>query len=169
VVAPPVLRTGAASPRSVLAGALLLALLAGCGPPPQVEPTPEGPLPGPGTPAVPATPPAGPIPPPTTPPLTPGDEAVDCDGQPDGADLLDVLHAADLLDADGDADVVEGPLCAGDWQYAVIIVPDRDPLQVITSGAPGDLTLVTAGTDVCTVEVRVRAPRGIRVAAACVS
>lgn len=158
-------------PFAVRAGAALLlgaALLAGCGPPPEVEPTPGGPLPGPGTPGSPTTPSPGQPGHAAPPPTTPDDEAVSCDGEPGEAEVLAVLHDEGLLDEDVDASVVEGPLCADDWQYAVISVPDRDPLQVLTTGPPDDLTLVTAGTEVCTVEVRVHAPRGIRVAASCV-
>jgi hypothetical protein len=159
VVSPPALRAATAL-------LLVLALTVACGPPPQVEPTPAGPLPGPGSPG-PATPspvlPGG-----MTPPPTPDDDAVSCDGQPTADQVLDVLRDAELLDGDIGASVVEGPLCAEGWQYAVISVPDRDPLQVITSGEPDALTLVTAGTDVCTVEVRVHAPRGIRAVASCV-
>jgi hypothetical protein len=161
VVSPPARRTGAALMLSAL-------LLAGCGPPPQVEPTPEGPLPGPGTPRAPTTPASG-GPGPVPPAPTPGqDEAVDCDGSPGEDEVLAVLREADLLDADVEASLLQGPLCAGEWQYAVVSVPDRDPLQVITSGPPDELALVTAGTEVCTVEVRVHAPRGIRAAASCV-
>jgi hypothetical protein len=161
VVSPPARRTVAAMMPSAF-------LLAGCGPPPQVEPTPDGPLPGPDTPQTPSMPaPGGPGPAPAT-PTTGQDEAVDCDGNPGEDEVLAVLREADLLDADVEVSLLEGPLCAGDWQYAVVSVPDRDPLQVITSGPPDELTLVTAGTEVCTVEVRVHAPRGIRAAASCV-
>jgi hypothetical protein len=95
--------------------------------------------------------------------------AIDCGGQPDQAELLDLLRTEGMLSGDAEAEVVTGPLCAGGWQYSVVRVPDLDPLQVVTRGEPGDLALVTAGTDVCTVEVRIQAPPGIRDAAACVS
>lgn len=168
VVPPPAVRTAAAL---LFSTALLFsaALLAGCGPPPQVAPTPDGPLPGPDTPGSPGADQPGPsgTPPPVTPTPAP-DEAVGCDGRPDAEQVLTVLRAAGMLDDDADATVVEGPLCAADWQYAVVRVPDLDPLHVVTSGEPDDLELVTAGTDVCTVEVRVHAPRGIRAVASCV-
>lgn len=143
------------------------ALLAGCGPPPEVAPTPGGPLPGQSTPGPPA-------PPPGQPPFSgsgsapEGSVAIDCAGQPGDDAVLAVLDDNDMLPDGADATVVEGPLCAGDWQFTVVRVADRDPLQVITSGPPDDLTLVTAGTDVCTIEVRVNAPLGIRAAASCV-
>jgi hypothetical protein len=150
-------------------GALLplgVTLLLGCGPPPQVEPTPDAPLPGQGTPGSPAAPSPGQPAPASPLPGTEEPEAVECDGEPDANAVLAALREAGLLDAD--AEVVEGPLCADDWQYAVVAVPDRDPLQVITSGPPDELTLETAGTEVCTIEVRVHAPRAIRAVAGCV-
>jgi hypothetical protein len=159
---------------ALAAGVALLAsatLLAGCGAPPDLDdpagptaPPPSGsasglpPLPS-GAPGLPVTPSAG-----------FGDTvAVSCAGQPDQAELLDLLRAEGLLGADADAQVVTGPLCAGDWQYTVVTVPDLDPLQVVTQGEAGALQLVTAGTDVCTPEVRVQAPGGIRDLAACLS
>jgi hypothetical protein len=149
---------------ALLAGVVLLA---GCGPPPQVAPTPEGPLPGPVVPS-----PTTAAPPPPSPGTTTTaagqDVAVDCAGQPGADQVVAVLRAARLLPDGAQATVIEGPLCAGTWQYAVVSVPDRDPLQVITSGPPDALTLVTAGTEVCTVQVRVNAPPGIRAAASCV-
>ena len=54
------------------------------------------------------------------------------------------------------------PQCAGTWQYSVVTVTGRDPLAVVTRGAPTALTLVTAGTNVCTIPVRTSAPPGIR-------
>jgi hypothetical protein len=143
-------------------------LLTACGPPPEATPTPEGPLPGPTTPGRPTAPAPAPPPPAATGTVPDGSVAVDCDGRPGGADVLALLRGEDLLADDTEASVVEGPLCAADWQFTVVRVPDRDPLQVITSGPPDDLTLVTAGTDVCTIEVRVHAPAGIRTAAGCV-
>ena len=63
--------------------------------------------------------------------------------------------------------VQSGPLCAGGWQYTVVLPDRREPLQVVTRGEPDALTMVTAGTDVCTIEVRSAAPQGIRSAAHC--
>lgn len=151
--------------------AALTAALAGCGAPGGLAPTPEGSLPAPPT----AGPPGSVSPTTGTATPAPGgstgtgdDTAVDCGGEPDVDSILALLRAETLLPEDADVTVREGPLCAADWQYTVIAVPDRDPLQVVTSGAPDDLTLVTAGTGVCTVEVRVQAPPGIRNVASCV-
>ena len=94
--------------------------------------------------------------------------ATSCNGDPGPEHILVLLRDEGLLADDTEATVAEGPLCADGWQYTVVVVPDRDPLQVVTSGQTGDLALVTAGTDVCTVEVRVRAPIGIRTVASCV-
>jgi hypothetical protein len=144
-----------------------LAPLSGCGVPPHLAP-PEGPLPRPTSPGSLTTPtPATPTAPAAT--NTPADTSVvvDCAGEPDSDEVLAVLRDDGLL-ADTTATVVEGPLCAAGWQLTVVSVADRDPLQVVTSGQPGDLTLVTAGTDVCTIEVRVHAPPGIRRVAGCV-
>lgn len=58
--------------------------------------------------------------------------------------------------------VVSGPLCAADWQYTVLDVTGHEQLQVVTRGSGGAPRLVTAGTDVCTVEVRAAGPPGIR-------
>jgi len=93
--------------------------------------------------------------------------AVDCGGEPSGEEMIALLVDEEVLDADANARVTDGPRCAGTWQYAVVSVPSLDPLQVVTQGEPDDLELVTAGTDVCTPEVRIQAPQGIRTSAAC--
>ncbi|MPZ27393.1 MAG: hypothetical protein GEV12_13520 [Micromonosporaceae bacterium] len=148
-------------------------LLAGCGPPPGLDDDPRGPA-GSGAPTTgassPAFPPNTAIGPSGGPGLSPAEgAATDCAGQPDGEEVLDLLRDEEVLGTGAEAEVVEGPLCADTWQYAVVNVPDLDPLQVVTRGEDGDLELVTAGTDVCTVEVRIQAPPGIRDAASCVS
>jgi hypothetical protein len=60
-----------------------------------------------------------------------------------------------------------GPLCAGTWQYTILVVPQREPLQVVSQGTGTSLMLVTAGTDVCTDRIRTQAPAGIILAAHC--
>jgi hypothetical protein len=151
---------------------LQLVLLAACGRPPEVgeSPTPQSP---PAT--APATSTVNPTAPGTAIPTvgpsgSPGfseDFAQPCGGEPSDGELLALLRDEGLLDQGSGAEVAEGPLCAGDWQYAVVTVPDLDPLLVVTQGEPDNLELVTAGTDVCTPEVRIQAPPGIRSAAAC--
>jgi hypothetical protein len=159
--------------RPALAAVLLsigAALLAGCGPPPDPPELPAPPASPPAIPsgAVPPTPggvvPGGPA------SQSPGfgeQIAVACGGEPGDDEILAVLRDEDLLGSGTEANVVDGPVCSGSWQYTVVSVPERDPLQVVTRGEPGDLELVTAGTDVCIPEVRIQAPPGIRGAAAC--
>lgn len=72
-----------------------------------------------------------------------------------------------LLPKTGTIAVPTGPLCAGTWQYTILTVTGKEPLQVVTQGTPTALKLVTAGTDVCSVEVRTHAPVGIVSAARC--
>lgn len=149
-----------------------LALAAGCGAPPELTDPPRAPLP---VPSSSASPPPSQRPPtfpgesgqPTDGPRFPEEIAMACAGQPGGEEIVETLRASNLLPAGVEAEVVDGPYCSGTWQYAMVSVPDRDPLQVITEGKPGALTLVTVGTDVCTVEVRMLAPAGIRAVAAC--
>lgn len=146
-------------------------LLAGCGAPPELTEEPAQ-VPPPGS----ATPSATPSPPRSGTPGLPGtpgpgnfpaEIAIACDGQPGPEELLALLQQEDLLTAGDDAEIVDGPFCSGEWQYAVVTVPDRDPLQVISRGPPDSLELVTAGTDVCTAEVRFQAPEGVQGAAGC--
>lgn len=165
-------------PTAVVLYALLLVAgvppLAGCGVPPELQQSP-GPAPYPAGTTSPTGPtPSAPAPPPEpTPTASPvpsfaEDPAVGCDGHPGRGEMITVLRTEGLLAAGAIARVTRGPLCAGSWQYAVVSVPDRDPLQVVTRGTPDALVLVATGTDVCTVEVRVNAPLGVRTAASCV-
>ncbi|HYN96340.1 MAG TPA: hypothetical protein VES42_21055, partial [Pilimelia sp.] len=93
--------------------------------------------------------------------------AVDCGGRPGAAAVVRVLRARGLIGGGARATVETGPLCAGEWQYTVVLVPGREPLAVVTRGQPGALRLVTAGTNVCSAAVRTTAPYGIRTAADC--
>lgn len=160
----------------MVAALALAAPLAACGPPPEYPAASGTPSPRLTPPALPTAAPGTLAPLPTRLPAPagppsgfPDDRAVRCGGRPDGDQVLALLRREDLLGPGLDARVTDGPLCAGDWQYTVVTVPDRDPLRVVTRGEPDDLTLVTAGTEVCTVEVRVQAPSGIRTVADCVS
>jgi hypothetical protein len=87
-----------------------------------------------------------------------------CAGHPTPDQIVALLRRSGtrFLPANAAVTFQTGPLCAGTWQYSVLLVPDHDPLQVVTEGASASLRLVTAGTDVCTVDVRVNAPAGIR-------
>jgi hypothetical protein len=90
--------------------------------------------------------------------------AVACGGRPAASDVLAVLRRAGVVTRVG-AQVVTGPMCAGTWQWSIVRMPDADPLQVVTRGPARALRLVTAGTNVCSVQVRSTAPAGIRAAA----
>ena len=94
--------------------------------------------------------------------------AIACGSYVTGQQVIALLRTtAGVLPSGANATVHTGPLCSGTWQYTVIQVPNRDPLRVVTSGSASSLKLVTAGTDVCTVDVRAVAPAGIRSAAEC--
>jgi hypothetical protein len=166
-----------------------LALLGGCGSPPQPLPTapPEpagsGTLPsvsaGPpsaigGYPTVPTVPPAIPTIPvvpvvptttrATTPPPTPAGR---CTSGPTRPQVLAVIKGRAGI-PDADLDVTEGPYCSGSWQFTIVGMAGDDtvePLLVVTTGRPAALRVVEAGTDVCTDRVADDAPPGIRVRA----
>ncbi|MEW2430007.1 hypothetical protein AB0877_18530 [Micromonospora sp. NPDC047644] len=153
----------------VLPMALAVAALAGCGAPPGLaEPT--------SVPTHTAAPtPSGPSTPPTTPPTTApslgtvtptpdaGLVATPCRNGPTGQRVLQLLRGrAGVLPANVRVQVRTGPLCAADWQFTVLTVTGHEELQVVTRGEPGSPVLVTAGTDVCTIEVRATSPAGIR-------
>lgn len=173
----------APSRRRTLFGALLVVAavtLAGCGAPPDLTRPRGDPVPSPshtvtpsapvGTPAPTGQPtaPGGPNVPVAT-PTTPGFgefTAVECAGRPSGSQLISFLRRTTrLLPSGGQVTVTSGPLCAGDWQYTVLQPRGYEPLQVVSTGAPSNLKLVTAGTNVCNAEVRATAPYGIRAVA----
>jgi hypothetical protein len=110
---------------------------------------------------------------PTTPPFAaptaaPESTTVACAGHPDAAQVIAALRRdRNLIAAGMTPRAVTGPLCAGSWQYTVLNVPDHEPLQVVTRGTGSSLTVVTAGTYVCTPEVTGAAPTGIVSAARC--
>ncbi|MFE9689744.1 hypothetical protein [Micromonospora sp. NPDC005806] len=140
--------------------------LAGCGAPPELSqpatpavaatatptPTPSA------TPSAPATP-AQPAPVPSPSDLV----ATPCPSGPSGDRVVALLRGpARVLPRNVRVKVRTGPLCAGGWQYTVLEVTGHEELQVVTQGKPTDLKLVTAGTDVCSAEVRAAGPPGIR-------
>jgi hypothetical protein len=158
---------------AALAGAVLTT---GCGVPPELRDPPGAVVPSPRT----APPTGGPttipsLPPteapstgqPTATPTFSEAQAVPCNGQPSAAQVLALLRrTSGLLPSGVNATVGSGtPLCAGTWQYTVVNMPRQDPMLVVTRGAPGALTLVTAGTNVCNIPVRSGAPAGIRTVA----
>ncbi|WP_233600920.1 MULTISPECIES: hypothetical protein [Micromonospora] len=147
--------------------AVLVAVLAlaGCGAPPELHQaatpvvtasTAPPPVPTP----TPSAPPAAP----TAPVSSPSDlVATACADGPTGDRVVSLLRGkAGVLPRGVRVTVRSGPLCGGGWQYTVLKVSGHEELQVVTRGRPGALELVTAGTDVCSVEVRAAGPPGIR-------
>lgn len=171
----PLPRTAVA--RRLTASGLLVGSLAltGCGTPPELRDPPGNRLPPPTATATPTavpttagirTPTPGPALTPTAP--TFGElTVVACQGKPTGEQVVALLRRSSSLLPRGVQVTVPapGPLCAGDWQYTVLQIADREPLQVVSKGPSTSLTLVTAGTDVCSIPVRTAAPAGIRTAA----
>jgi hypothetical protein len=170
----------------LLAGAV--ALLSGCGEPPQPLPTsppyvtsqaqiPPGQVP---TAALPTgLPPAYPgYPAPTTtatnapltksPTPTPS-HAAKCRTAPTGPQVLALIKGKPGIPNDP-LRIDEGPFCAGDWSFTTVEITgknadDVEPLLVVATGKGTTLTLVAAGSDVCTGPVQTGAPAGIRVLA----
>lgn len=88
--------------------------------------------------------------------------AVPCAGRPPNDRILAALRRVPDLMPTGSLAVRTGPLCSGAWQYTVVAATGREPLQVLTTTGAGDaVTVVTAGTNVCTPQVRATAPQGI--------
>jgi hypothetical protein len=107
-----------------------------------------------------------PPPPPSLPDLGPSsgfaeDTAVSCAGRPTADQVTAKVRAAGLVASGARVTVSLGPVCAGSWQYTILGVSGREPLQVVTEGQPAALTVVTAGTDVCSTKVLSEAPVGI--------
>ncbi|BCJ59508.1 hypothetical protein Jiend_29300 [Micromonospora endophytica] len=150
--------------------ALTGCVLAGCGTPPELRAGPTGLPTLPATPS--ATAPAPSTPSPTagspglatpTPTADPGLVAVACEGRPTQQRILDLVRGrAGLLPRDARVRVRTGPLCAADWQFTALDVTGYEPLQVVTRERADSLHLVAAGTDVCSIEVRVTGPPGIQ-------
>ncbi len=152
-------------------GAVVCGALAGCTPVPSTDPRPPGAAARPSGPPSLVPPPSAPpppdnglAPPPAATAVTPTGFAeafaVSCAGRPGADRVVALLKAKGILVGSTTVTVRVGPLCAGTWQYTVLAVPDREPLQVVTRGTPNALQLVAAGTDVCSVPVRTRHPPG---------
>jgi hypothetical protein len=93
--------------------------------------------------------------------------AVGCNGRPTADQVIALLRRVSLLSSGARPTVTTGPLCAGTWQYTVLTLPDREPLHVVTRGAPESMAVETAGTNPCTARVRANAPAGIVSAIRC--
>jgi hypothetical protein len=91
-----------------------------------------------------------------------------CNGRPSGDQVIAAVRKArPNLPAGSGLAVKSGPLCAGIWQYTVLTVTGSEPLQIMSKGAPATLTVVTVGTDPCTVEVKATAPPALLSTANC--
>ncbi|HTF12710.1 MAG TPA: hypothetical protein VK659_31515 [Asanoa sp.] len=151
-------------PLLLVASALVALVAAGCGTPPELKP-PGTTVPRPSATASPTpTPPTPPTVPATTLSPTPGfpdSPAVACAGRPSADQVVALLKRRGLLASSYSGRASVGPLCAGTWQW-IVLDTNNGPLQAVTEGPPTALRLVTAGTDVCSIEVRAAAPAGIR-------
>ncbi|PZV95142.1 hypothetical protein SAMN05443287_10780 [Micromonospora phaseoli] len=113
--------------------------------------------------ATPTPPPAGGLPGPNSPSADPGLVAVACPGDPSAQRIISLVRGrGGLLSQNAKVSARSGPLCAAGWQFTILDVTGYEPLQVVTRKQSGTLRLVTAGTDVCTAEVRVAGPAGIQ-------
>ncbi|MFI5495524.1 hypothetical protein [Actinoplanes sp. NPDC051859] len=89
---------------------------------------------------------------------------------PDGAQVVAVVQGTTGI-PDRTLKAVAGPFCANGWQFTTIDVVPRagekrfEPMFVVTTGKPAALTLVEAGTNVCSQQVRQDAPTDIRILA----
>lgn len=149
---------------ALFAGGLALAcwVTAACGVPPELQRSHPDNRPSPTATATP-TPTATPSP---TPSPSPSPSAlVSCAGSPSQAQVTALLRRSANLPRNARVTFKTGPLCAADWQYSVVEVPDRETLQAVTRGPASALRLVTAGSDVCTIPVRIEAPTPIRTVA----
>lgn len=175
-----------------------LTLLAACGEPPQ--PSLTAPPEAPGTVSMPAAsgyPPVGiatalptaPVPtyptaglptyptatttPPTTATTTPPgpSPAPRCTSGPTAQQVLAVVKNRPGIPEAADLKVIDGPFCAGSWQFSVLEIAATDaedeyePLLVVSKGAPATLKVIEAGADVCSVKIQNETPAGIRVRA----
>lgn len=151
---------GALLGRLALAGCLALA---SCGVPPELREPPATPTRAAPTPTVTASGPPSAVP--TLPPSpTPSPTAlVACPGgRPSCDQVTALLRRTANLPRSGRVTFQTGPLCVEEWQYSVVVMAGREPLQAVTRGRPGNLRLVTAGTDVCNIPVRTEAPPALR-------
>lgn len=93
---------------------------------------------------------------------------VPCNGTPTGAQVIAVVRRQpSLLPSGATVTVQTGPMCIGTWQYTILVAAGREPLQVLTKGVSPAISFVTAGTDVCTVDVRATAPVALLDLASC--
>jgi len=91
-----------------------------------------------------------------------------CNGRPSGEQVVAAVRKVrPSLPAGSGVTIQKAPMCSGTWQYTILNVTNSEPMRVITKGAPTALTVVTVGTDPCTVEVRATAPQALLDAVEC--
>ena len=90
-----------------------------------------------------------------------------CNGKPSGQEVLAAVRRTRTDFPATGVTVQQQPKCAGVWQYTVLAVAGSEPQQVVTKGAPTALTVVTVGTDPCTIEVVAQAPAALLKEADC--
>jgi hypothetical protein len=95
--------------------------------------------------------------------------AAKCATEPTGAQILALIKGRQGIPTEP-LRVSEGPFCSGTWTLTKVEVTGTnadktDPLIVVSTGTGSQLTLVTAGSDVCIDQVQQDAPAGIRVLA----
>jgi hypothetical protein len=90
-----------------------------------------------------------------------------CNGKPTGEQVIAAVRLTRSNLPAGGVSVQKQPVCSGIWQYTVLTVAESEPLRVITKGSPTALTVVTAGTDPCTADVRHNAPPAFLAAVDC--
>jgi hypothetical protein len=109
--------------------------------------------------------------PPATATTTPPPSAPKCTSGPTAAQMIAAVKQRPGIPADAELKVIDGPYCAGTWQFTVVEVAAADaedqvePLSVVSNGAPAAVKVIEAGADVCSLKVRSEAPPGIRVRA----
>lgn len=155
-------------PRAVgalIAGLALAGCLgtAACGVPPELDQSPSATRPTPTPTGTVGAPTPGPTP--TLRPTPGPTRLAACAAGPSPAQVTALLRRSANLPRSAKVTFQVGPLCVEDWQYSIVVVTGREPLQAVTRGQPGGLRLVTAGTDVCNIPVRAEAPPAIRAAA----
>jgi hypothetical protein len=92
-----------------------------------------------------------------------------CTGSPTGPAILTLIKGKPGIPSTT-LQVDSGPYCSGDWSFATVEKAganedELEPLMVVATGKDATLTLVAAGSEVCTDQVQTTAPPGIRVLA----
>jgi hypothetical protein len=92
-----------------------------------------------------------------------------CTGAPTGAQILALIKGKPGI-PNTTLQVNSGPYCSGTWSFTTVEKAGSgsdqlEPLMVVATGKDTTLTLVAAGSEVCTDQVQTTAPPGIRVLA----